>query len=197
MQKNEEKKQSMITSENVEVKKKAIYSSVNLVTHCLLQSILTRWRWSNVIMIRSDENERSENFYSTVKYNLTWLKEKLLTFSLLKMKNETSLDVNLEIIIHCLCSMMHRQLKMTWNWVHHAIMLSYEAVLAFASTLDENMTCVSHCCAQIMNAAIASDHLIIMIYHALAIIKTCRDKYAYQESWTQFSMQKMQEEQKK
>jgi len=61
-------------------------------------------------------------------------------------------------------------------------MLSYEAVLAFASMLNESTTYVSHHCAQTMNAATASDHLIIMIYHALAIIKTCRNKYVYQES---------------
>jgi len=61
-------------------------------------------------------------------------------------------------------------------------MLSHEAVLAFASTLDESTTHVSHCCAQMMNAATVSDHLIITIYHALAIIETRRNKYAYQES---------------
>jgi len=61
-------------------------------------------------------------------------------------------------------------------------MLSYEAVLAFASTLDENTTYVSHCCAQTMNAAIASDHQIIMIYQMSAFIETRRNKYVYQES---------------
>jgi len=61
-------------------------------------------------------------------------------------------------------------------------MLFLEAVLAFASTLDESMTCVNHHCAQTMNAATTLNYLIIMIYHALAIIKTCRNKYAYQES---------------
>jgi len=59
--------------------------------------------------------------------------------------------------------------------------LFFEAVLAFASTLDENTTRVSHHCAQMMNAATASDHLIITIYHALAIIETRRNKYVYQE----------------
>jgi len=179
------------------VKKRVIYLSVNLVTHCLFQSTFTRWRWSNVTMMRSNKNERNENLYSTVKYNLTWLREKSLTFSLLKMKSKTSLDASIKIMIHRLHSMMHWQLKMTQDWVHHAIMLSYEAMLAFASTLDENTTCVNHRCAQTMNAATASDHLITMIYHASAIIKTRRDKYAYQESWTQSSMQKMQKEQKK
>jgi len=61
-------------------------------------------------------------------------------------------------------------------------MLSHEAVLAFASTFNESMTHVSRRCAQMTNAATASDHLIIMIYHASAIIKTCKNKYAYQES---------------
>ena len=128
---------------------------------------------------RSDKNEKDENFYSTVKYNLTWLKEKSLTLSLSKTKSKMSLDANVETIIHCLCSIMHQQLKMTQDWVHHVIMLSYEAVLAFASTLNESTTYVSHHCAQTMNAATASDHLIIIIYHASAIIKTCRNKYVY------------------
>ncbi len=83
------------------------------------------------------------------------------------------------------------------DWIHHAIMLSYEAMLAFASTLDENTTHVNRCCIQTMNTMIASDHLIIMIYHMSAIIKTCKDKYVYQESWIQSLMQKMQEKQKK
>jgi hypothetical protein len=61
-------------------------------------------------------------------------------------------------------------------------MLSHEAVLAFASTLDESTTRVSHRCAQTMNAATASDYLIIMIYHVSALIETRRDKYVYQES---------------
>ncbi len=187
----------MITSENIEVKKKAIYLSVNLVTHCLLQSILTRWRWSNVMITRSDKDERDESLYSTVKYNLTWLREKLLTLSLSKTKNETSLDASVEMINHRLRSTMHRQLKMTWDWVHHIIVLSYEAVLAFASTLNENTTHVNRCCAQMMNAATASDHLIIMIYHVSAIIETRRDKYVYQESWVQSLMQKTREKQKK
>jgi len=60
-------------------------------------------------------------------------------------------------------------------------MLSHEAVLAFASTLNESTTCVSCCCAQTMNAATASDYQIIMIYHASAFIETCRDKYVYQK----------------
>ena len=172
----------MITSENIKVKKKAIYSSVNLVMHCLLQSTLTRWRWSNMMMIKSDKKKRNESLYSTVRYNFTWLKEKSFTFSLLKMKSEMSLDASIETMIHCLRSMMHQQLKMTWNWVHHAIMLSYKAMLAFASMFDESTTCVSHCCAQTMNAATASDHLITTIYYASAIIETCRNKYVYQKS---------------
>jgi len=61
-------------------------------------------------------------------------------------------------------------------------MLSHEAVLAFASTLDENTTHVSHRCAQTMNAATASDHQIIIIYHVSALIETRRNKYVYQES---------------
>ncbi len=181
--KNEEKKRSMIASKNIEVKGKAIYSSVNLVTYCLLQSILIRRRWSNMMTTRSDKDERDKSLYSTVKYNLTWLKEKLLTLSLSKMKSEMSFDASVEMMNHYLCSMMHRQLKMTQDWVHHAIMLSYEAVFAFASTLNENTTCVSCRCAKTMNAVTASNHQIIMIYYASAIIKTCRNKYAYQESW--------------
>jgi len=187
LQKSKEKKQSMTASENIEVKKKAIYSSVNLITHCLLQSTLTRWRQSNVIIMRSDENEKDESLYSTVKYNFTWLKEKSLTLSLLKMKSEMSLDANVEMMIHRLRSMMHQQLKMTRDWVHHAIVLSHEAMLAFASTLDENTTHVNRRCAQTMNAATASDCLITTIYHASAIIETRRNKYAYQESWAQSS----------
>ena len=187
----------MITSKNIKVKKKVIYSSVNLIMHCLLQSRLTRWRQSDVMTIRSDENERSENFYLTVKYNLTWLKEKLFTLSLLKMKSKTSLDASVETMNHHQRSMIHRQLKMTWDWVHYAIVLSHEAVLAFASTFDENTTCVSRRCAQTMNAATASDHLIIMIYHASALIKTRRNKFVYQESWVQSSTSKTREKQKK
>ncbi len=61
----------MIASENIEVKKKAIYSSVNLIMHCLLQLILMRQRRSNMIMTRSDKNEKDENLYLTVRYNLT------------------------------------------------------------------------------------------------------------------------------
>ncbi len=172
----------MIADKNVEVKKKVIYSSANLIMHCLLQSILTRWRWSNMMTTRSDKNERSENFYSTVRYNFTWLKEKLFTLSLSKMKSETSLDASIETMSHRQRSTMHRQLKMTWNWVHHAIMLSHEAVFAFASTFDESTTCVSRCCAQTMNVATASDHLIITIYHTSALIETRKDRYVYQES---------------
>ncbi len=133
-------------------------------------------------MMRSDENERSESLYSTVRYNLTCWEEKLFTLSLLKMKSKMSLDASVEVINHHQRSMTHWQLKMTWDWAHHAIMLSYEAVLAFASTLDESTTCVSYRCAQTMNAAIASDHLIIMIYHASAFIEARRDKYVYQKS---------------
>jgi len=144
LQKSEEKKWSTITSENIKVKKKAIYLSVNLITHCLLQSILMRWRWSNMITVKSNKNEKDENLYSTVRYNFTWLKEKLLTLSLLKMKNEMSLDVSIEIMSHRLHSMMYQQLKITRSWVHYAIMLFFEAVFAFASTLDKNMTYVSH-----------------------------------------------------
>ncbi len=172
----------MIANENVKVKRKAIYSLVNLIMHCLLQSTLTRWRRSNMMMTRSDKNEKNKNLYSTVKYNFTWLKEKLLILSLLKMKSEMSLDANVEIMIHHLHSMMHRQLKMTRNWIHHAIVLSYKAMLAFASTLDESTTYVSRHCAQTMNAATASDHLITMIYHVSAIIETRKNRYAYQES---------------
>ncbi len=181
MQKNEEKKQSMIASKNIKVKRKAIYLSANLVMHCLLQSTLTRWRWSNVITTRSDKNEKSENLYSTVKYNFIWLKEKLLTLSLLKTKSETSLNASVEAMIHRLRSMTHQQLKITQDWVHYAIMLSYEVMLAFASMLDESTTHVSHHCAQIMNAATASNCLIVMIYHMSAIIETRRNKYVYQE----------------
>ena len=187
----------MIANENVEVKRKAIYSSVNLVTHCLLQSTLTRRRQSNMMITRSDKNEKDENFYSIVRYNFTWLKEKSLILSLSKMKSETSLDASIETMIHCSRSIMHRQLKMMRDWVHHAIMLSHEAMLTFASTLDESTTCVSHCCAQMMNAATASDHLITTIYHASAIIKTRRNRYAYQESWVQSSTQKTRRKQKK
>ena len=133
-------------------------------------------------MMRSDENERSESLYSTVRYNLTCWEEKLFTLSLLKMKSKMGLDASVEVINHHQRSMTHRQLKMTWDWAHYAIMLSYEAVLAFASTLDESTTCVSYRCAQTMNAAIASDHLIIMIYYASAFIEARRDKYVYQKS---------------
>ncbi len=187
----------MIIDKNIEVKAETIYSSANLVTHCLLQSILTRWRWSNVMMIRSDKDEKSKSLYSTVKYNLTWLREKLLTLSLSKMKSKTSLNAIVEMMNHHLCSMMHQQLKMMQDWVYDAIMLFFEAVFAFASTLNENTTYVNRRCAQIMNAVIASDHLIITIYHVSAIIKSCRDKYAYQELWIQSLMQKMQKKQKK
>ncbi len=187
----------MIADKNVEVKREAIYSSVNLVTHCLLQLILTRRRWSDMMITRSDKNERNESLYSTVKYNLTWLREKLLTVSLSKTKSETSLDASIEMMNHYQRSMMHWQLKMTQDWVHHVIMLSHEAVLAFASTLDESTTHVSHHWAQTMNAATASDHLIIMIYHASALIETRKDKYVYQELWVQSSTSKMQEKQKK
>jgi len=55
-------------------------------------------------------------------------------------------------------------------------MLLFEAVLAFVSTLDESTTHVNHHCAQMMNAATASDYLISMIYHASALFETCRDK---------------------
>ena len=156
---------------------------MNLVTYCLLQSILTRWRRSDVTTTRSDENEKSENLYSTVRYNLTWLREKLLTLLLSKMKSETSLDASVEAMSHHQRSTTHRQLKMTRSWVHHVIMLSHEAVLAFASTLDESTTRVNRRCAQTINAATASDYLIIMIYHVSALIETRRDKYVYQESW--------------
>ncbi len=169
-------------NENIKVKKKVIYLSVNLVMHCLLQLILMRWRWSDMTTIRSDENERDESFYLTVKYNFTWLKEKLLTFSLSKMKSEMSLDASVETVNHHSRSMMHQQLKMMQDWIHHAIMLFHEAVFAFASMFDESTTYVSRRCVQIMNAATASDHLIIMIYHMSAIIKTRRNKYIYQES---------------
>ncbi len=155
---------------------------MNLITHCLLQSILTKQRWSNMMITRSDKDKRSEHFYSTIKYNLTWLKKKLLTFSLSKMKSKTSFNASVETMNYHLCSMMHRQLKMMWDWVYHAIMLSYEAVFTFASTLDESTTCVNYHCAQMMNAVTASDHLIITIYHASTIIETCRNKYTYQES---------------
>ncbi len=165
--------------------------------HYLLQSRFTRWRWSNVMITRSDKDEKDENLYSTVKYNLTWLREKLLTLSLSKMKSETSLNASIEIMNHCQRSMMHWQLKMTWSWVHHAIVLFHEAILAFASTLDEDTTCVNHHCVQTMNTMTTSDHLIIMIYHASALIKTCKDKYVYQESWIQSLMSKIQEKQKK
>jgi len=86
------------------VKKKAIHSLMNLVMHCLLQMILTRWRWSNAMMTRSDE--KNENFYSTVRYNLTWLKKKLLTFSLSKTKNKKSSSVDVETMIHRLHDMI-------------------------------------------------------------------------------------------
>ncbi len=186
--KNEEKKQSIIASKNIEVKKEVIYLSANLVMHCLLQLILMRRRRSDVMTTRSDKNEKDENLYSTVKYNLTWLRKKLLTLSLSKMKSKTSLDASIEMMSYRLHSMMHQQLKMTWSWVHHAIMLSYEAVFAFASTLDESTTYVNHRCAQTINAATASNHLIIIIYYMSAIIKTRRDKYIYQESWVQSLM---------
>ncbi len=172
----------MIASENIEVKKKAIYSSANLIMHCLLQLTFTRRRRSDVMTTRSDKNKKDESLYSTVRYNLTWLREKSLTLSLSKTKSETSLNANVEIMIHRLRSTMHWQLKMMWSWVHHAIVLSHEAVLAFASMLNENTTHVNRRCAQMMNAATASDHLITTIYHASAIIETCKDKYVYQES---------------
>ncbi len=172
----------MIASKNTKMKRRVIYSSMNLITHCLLQSILTRQRRSNVMITRSDKDKRSENFYSTVKYNLAWLREKLLTFSLSKTKSKTSLDASVETMNHRLCSMMHRQLKMTWDWVHHAIMLSHEAVFTFASTLNESTTYVNYYCVQMMNAMTALNHLIIIIYHASTIIETCRNKYAYQKS---------------
>ena len=86
------------------MKKKAIYSLMNLVMHCLLQMILTRWRWSNAMMTRSDE--KNENFYLTVRYNLTWLKKKLFTFSLSKTKNKKSSSVDVETMIHRLHDMI-------------------------------------------------------------------------------------------
>ena len=179
--KSKEKKWSMIASKNIEVKRKAIYLLMNLIMHCLLQLILIRQRWSDVMMIRSDKNEKDKSLYSTVKYNFIWLKEKLLTLSLLKTKSETSLNASVEAMIHRLRSMTHQQLKITQDWVHYAIMLSYEVMLAFASMLDESTTHVSHHCAQIMNAATASNCLIVMIYHMSAIIETRRNKYVYQE----------------
>ena len=97
----------MIANKNIEVKEEVIYSLVNLVMHYSLQLILTRWRWSDIIMIRSDENEKDESLYSIVKYNFTWLKEKLFIFSLLKMKSETSLDASVEMMNHHSRSMMH------------------------------------------------------------------------------------------
>ncbi len=187
----------MIADENVKVKEETIYSLANLIMHYLLQLILTRQRWSNATTMRSDENERDKNFYSTVKYNLIWLKEKLLILSLSKMKNEMSLDASIETMSHCLRSTTHQQLKMTWNWVHDAIMLLFKAVLTFASMLNESTTHVNHRCAQMMNATTASNHLIIVIYYVSAIIETRRYKYVYQESWVQSSMQKTQEKQKK
>jgi len=42
-------------------------------------------------------------------------------------------------------------------------MLFFEAMLAFASTLNESTTHVNHHYAQMMNAATASDLLIMMI----------------------------------
>jgi len=42
-------------------------------------------------------------------------------------------------------------------------MLFFEAMLAFASMLDESTTHVNHYYAQMMNAATASDLLIMMI----------------------------------
>ncbi len=138
-----------------------------------------RRRWSDAMMTRSDKNEKNKSLYSTIKYNLIWLREKLLTFSLSKMKSKMSLDASIEVMNHCLRSMMHWQLKMMQDWVHNVIVLFCEVILAFASTLNESTTCVSHHCAQTMNAATASNHLIIMIYHMSAIIKTCRDKYVY------------------
>jgi len=42
-------------------------------------------------------------------------------------------------------------------------MLFFKAMLAFASTLNENTTHVNHHYAQMMNAATASDFLIMMI----------------------------------
>ncbi len=134
------------------------------------------------MMTRSDENEKDENLYLIVRYNFTYWKEKLLTLSLLKTKSETSLDANIKTMNYCQRSTMHQQLKMTWSWVHHVIMLFYEAVLAFASMLNESKTYVSHRCVQTMNAALASDYLIIIIYHMLAFIETRRNKYVYQES---------------
>ncbi len=61
----------MIADENIEVKEKIIYSSINLIMHCLLQMIFMKWSWSDVTMTRSDENEKDESFYLIVKYNLT------------------------------------------------------------------------------------------------------------------------------
>ncbi len=109
--KSKEKKWSMIASKNVEVKRKAIYLLMNLIMHCLLQLILTRQRWSDVMMIRSDENEKDKSLYSTVKYNLTCWEEKPLTFSLSKMKSEIISSVSNEMLNHHLRSMMHHQLK--------------------------------------------------------------------------------------
>ncbi len=62
------------------MKKKVIYLSANLVMHYLLQSILTRQRWSDMMMTRSDENEKDESLYSTVKYNLTCWEENYTHF---------------------------------------------------------------------------------------------------------------------
>ena len=85
-------------------------------------------------------------------------------------------NVNSKLDLMISLDIMHWNLKMMWSWVHHAIVLFFEAVLAFASTLDENTTCVSHHCAQTMNAVTASDRLISIIYHASALFETCRNK---------------------
>ena len=169
----------MIADKNVKVKEKIIYSLMNLIMHCLLQSIFIKWRWSDMMMMKSDKNEKNESLYSTVKYNLTWLKEKLFTFSLLKIKSEMNLDVNIEMMNHHLRSIMHWQLKMMQDWVYDIIMLFFEAVFAFASTLNESTTCVNHHYTQMMNAMTTSNHLIIMIYYASTIIETCKNKYVY------------------
>jgi len=61
-------------------------------------------------------------------------------------------------------------------------MLFFKAMLAFASTLNESTTHVSHHYAQMMNAATTSNLLIMMIYHTSAFIETYKDKYVYQRS---------------
>jgi len=60
-------------------------------------------------------------------------------------------------------SVMHHQLKKTRDYIHHVIVLFFEAMLAFASTFNENTTHVNCHYAQMMNAATASDLLIMMI----------------------------------